>query len=232
MKKLAFPLAAAVAAAGLCLALWAIFYRAPIQVSPVVAQSLFFNQKIFYWHVPHAMLLFVAVFVCGIASAGYLKHRRGSWDDVAMAAGELSVLLGAIVLITGSIWGRAAWNVWWQWELRLTTSLLLWLIMVGYVIVRRFGGPGSERLAAGLAVFGMIDVPLIYFSVKIQEALHPPPNVIPSLDPAMKGAFWGSFAAIAIVYGLLLVARAKVARTERELGEVRDRALDAGVLEE
>jgi heme exporter protein C len=225
MKRVAYLVAAVAAALGLVWTIWSIFYRTPLE------QELFFNQKIFYYHVPFALLLFASVFVCGIASAGYLKNRKGSWDDVALAAGELSVLFGAVVLITGSIWGRAAWGVWWQWDMRLTTSLLLWLIMVGYVLVRRFGGPGSERLAAGLAVFGMVDVPLIYFSVAIWRTVHPKAEVVKTLDPAMKPTFWLSFLTIALVLTLLLLLRVALARGERELRETRERGLDAGILE-
>jgi heme exporter protein C len=225
MKPLPLALAAA-AAAGLVWTLWNVFYGTPLD------ELLFFNQKIFYYHVPHAMLLFVAVFVCGIASAGYLKNRKGSWDDVAVAAGELSALFGAIVLLTGSIWGKAAWGKWWVWDMRLTTSLLLWLIMVGYVIVRRFGGAGAERLAAGLAVFGMIDVPLIYFSVKIWNTLHPKAEVVSSLDPAMKPTYWLSFLTIAAIFTLLLLLRVQAARTERQLRELREQAIDADLLDE
>jgi heme exporter protein C len=225
MKRAAYLVVAALAAFGLSWTLWSVFYRTPLE------QELFFNQKIFYYHVPHAMLMFALVFICGIASGGYLKNRKGSWDDVALAAGELTVLYGAIVLVTGSVWGRAAWGVWWQWDMRLTTSLLLWLIMLGYVLVRRFAGPGSERLAAGLAVFGMIDVPLIYFSVKIWRTVHPKAEVVSTLDPAMKPTFWLSFLTIATVLGLLLVLRVYMARGERNLREVRERALDAGLLD-
>jgi heme exporter protein C len=225
MKRAAYLFAAVAASAGLCWTIWNIFYGTPLE------QELFFNQKIFYYHVPFALLLFAAVFVCGIASAGYLKNRKGAWDDVALAAGELSVLFGAVVLLTGSIWGRAAWGVWWQWDMRLTTSLLLWLIMVGYVLVRRFGGAGSERLAAGLAVFGMVDVPLIYFSVAIWRTVHPKAEVVQSLDPEMKPTFWLSFLTIALVLTLLLLLRVALARGERELREARERGLDAGILE-
>jgi heme exporter protein C len=225
MKRAAYLVAAVGAALGLCWTVWNIFYGTPLE------QELFFNQKIFYYHVPFALLLFASVFVCGIASAGYLKNRKGSWDDVALAAGELSVLFGAVVLLTGSIWGRAAWGVWWQWDMRLTTSLLLWLIMVGYVLVRRFGGAGSERLAAGLAVFGMVDVPLIYFSVAIWRTVHPKAEVVKTLDPAMKPTFWLSFLTIALVLTILLVLRVALARGERELRDARERALDAGILE-
>jgi len=225
MKRTAFLVAAALVAVGLAWTIRSIFYRTPLDI------ALFFNQKIFYYHVPHAMLLFGVVFVCGIASAGYLKNRKGSWDDVALAAGEVSVVYGAIVLVTGSIWGRAAWGVWWVWDMRLTTSLLLWLVMVGYVIVRRFGGHGAERLAAGLAVFGMVDIPLIYFSVKIWNTLHPKAEVVSSLGAGMRGTYWLSVATIAGLCTLLMIARVGVARGERTLRELRERALDAGILE-
>jgi heme exporter protein C len=225
MKRAIYLAAAGLVAFLLCWTLWSVFYRTPLD------ENLYFNQKIFYYHVPHAMLLFGVVFVCGIASAGYLKNRKGSWDDVALAAGEVSVVYGAIVLASGSIWGKAAWGVWWVWDMRLTTSLLLWLVMVGYVIVRRFGGPGSERLAAGLAVFGMVDIPLIYFSVKIWNTLHPKAEVVSTLGAGMRGTYWLSFLAIAGVCTLVMIARVAVARGERQLRELREGALDAGLLD-
>jgi heme exporter protein C len=176
------------------------------------------------------MVLFVSVIVCGIASVLYVRRRDGKYDDLAAAAGELSVLFGAAVLVTGSIWGKAAWNVWWQWDARLTTSLLLWMVMVGYVLVRKYGGPGSERLAAGLAIFGMVDVPLIYFSVKIWRTLHPPTSVVPGLEGAMLRTWAVSVLLFLVFYVLLLTARTGLARAERRLHEARERGLDAGVL--
>jgi len=229
MKRLSDPLfllGTAAVAFGLVWTLRGVLWGTPLDF------LLYFFQKIFYWHVPHAILLFVAVFVCGIASAGYLKNRKGGWDDVALAAGEISAFYGAIVLLTGSMWGHAAWDKWWVWDMRLTTSLLLWLIMVGYVIVRRFGGAGSERLAAGLAVFGMVDVPLIYFSVKIWNTLHPPANVVANTDSAMKPTFYFSLLTFAVFFMLLLLARVQSARAERELRELREAGLDAGLLED
>ncbi|HTM19683.1 MAG TPA: cytochrome c biogenesis protein CcsA, partial [Kofleriaceae bacterium] len=166
------------------LTLYLIFHWAPID------QKLLFSQKIFYWHVPNAMMLFATVFVCGIASILYLRKRKPEWDDVAGAAGALGVMLGAITLVSGSIWGRAAWGVWWQWDQRLTTSLLLWMLMVGYVLVRTYGGAGSERLAAGLAIFAMADVPLIYLSVFIWKTVHPKASVVPTLGAHMRVTFW------------------------------------------
>ncbi len=230
MKRFLVPLFALATAAGLAGTLYMIFYVTPLE------KTLFFNQKIFYWHVPNWFVLFTTVFVCGVASAGYLKNRNPKWDDVARAAGELAVLFGAIGLVTGSIWGKAAWGHWWKWELRLTTSLILWLTMVGYVLVRRFGGAGSERLAAGLAVFGVVNVPLVYFAVKLadalqQESAHPKAQVVSALTSSMKTTFQLSILTFFAFYALLMLVRTSAIRDERRLRDLRERGLDAGILE-
>ncbi len=141
------------------------------------------------------------------------------------------MLFGAIVLVTGSIWGKAAWETWWQWDARLTSSLILWLIMVAYVIVRKYAGHGGERLAAGLGVFSMVNVPLVYFSVRIWRTLHPKTSVVPSLDPAMRAAFWLSVLTFTIFSVLLVIARVGQVRVLRRLREAREAALDAGLIE-
>lgn len=216
------PLFGALAAIGLVTTIWGVFVRTPME------RSLFYSQKIFYYHVPHAFMLFLAVFVAGVASLGVLKRRESSWDDVAVSSAELASLFGAIVLATGMIWARPAWGHWWIWEPRLVTSLVLWLIMVGYVLLRRFAGPGSERLAAGLAVFGMVDVPLIYFGVKQGDA-HPQANVVQTLDTSMRLTFWGAVLTFFFLFLALLLYRVQSARAEREVRELRERALDAGL---
>jgi heme exporter protein C len=226
MKRYLVPALAALVALGLAWSVYNIFYVAYLEPT-----QLYWNQKILYFHVPFAFMLFAAVFTCGIPAAIYLKTRDPRYDDVAVAAAELAVMFGAIVLITGSVWGRAAWGVWWQWEMRLTTSLLLWLIMVGYVLVRRFGGAGAERLSAGLAVFAMADVPLVYFSVKFFNFLHPPAQVASSLTGTMKTTFRISSLTIIGLFVLLLVARVSQARGARQLRALRERGLDAGILE-
>ena len=218
------------AMAAVCAALFAytqylIFYVAPLD------RLLLFSQKIFNYPVPCAFMLFIAVITCGVASLFYLKRREGRFDDVAVAAGELSVLLGAIVLITGSIWGRAAWGVWWTWDARLTSSLRLWMSMLAYVLVRKYGGPGSERIGAGLAVFAAINIPLVYFSVRIWRTLHPKTSVVPTLSGDMRQALWLSVLLFAIFFVLLLRARVATARAERRLHEVYERGLDEGILE-
>jgi len=222
--KLFWP-ALALCAVLLPLSLYLIFHWAPVD------RELLYSQKIFYWHVPNAMMLFVAVFVCGIASIMYLRNRKPEWDDIAGAAGALGVLLGAIVLISGSIWGRAAWGVWWQWDQRLTTSLLLWMLMLGYVLVRTYGGAGSERLAAGLAIFAMADVPLIYLSVFIWKTIHPKASVVPTLAAEMRVTFWLSTLLFTVLFALLIGVRVMIGRDARRLHRVREQGLDDGILE-
>jgi heme exporter protein C len=183
-------------------------------------------QKIFYYHVPSAMMMFLSAFVCGVASAVYLFKRDVVADRLASAAGELTVVFGLIVLVTGPLWARKAWGVWWQWDARLTSALLLWMIFVAYLLVRKYGGPGSEKLGAAMALFGMANVPFVYISVNIWRTLHPRTSVLPSLPKPMMGPF--AFAAVAFLLlyvGLLASrtwlesARADVERLYRELGD-------------
>jgi heme exporter protein C len=196
-----------------------------------LAYELYINQKIFFYHAPLSWVMFTAVIVSGVASIGYLKTRKPGWDDVAAAAGELVVVFGAIALSTGPIWGKAAWGVWWVWDARLTSSLLLWMIFVAYALIRRYGGAGSERLAAGLALFGAADVPLVYFAVNFWKTQHPTNAVVPALGPGMKGAFWLSALAMHCLFVLFLVARSSVRAGERRLHAAHDLALDAGLVE-
>jgi heme exporter protein C len=224
MKRLLAPIFAALAAVGLAVTIWGVFVVTPME------QNLFYSQKIFYYHVPNAFMLFLAVGVCGVSSIVYLKNRSPRWDDLGLASGELAVLFGAIVLVTGSIWARAAWSTWWVWEPRLVTSLLLWLIMVGYVLVRRFAGTGSERIAAGLAVFGTVAIPLIYKGVSAGDR-HPQAQVVQTLDVDMRLTFWLSVLTFFFLYLALLLTRLQQVRVEREVRDIHDRALDAGILE-
>ena len=188
-----------------------LFAAAPLVVAGApFEQTMGLVQKIFYYHVPSAMLMFVSALVCGIASAAYLFRRSAAADRVAVAAGELVVLFGLIVLVTGPLWARKAWGVWWEWDARLTSSLLLWMMFVAYLLVRRFGGPGSEKLAGAMALFGMANVPFVYVSVNYWRTLHPKTSVVMTLVPGMRGAFWFCVAAFAILYVLLLTLRKRL----------------------
>jgi heme exporter protein C len=261
MKKHAAPLLTGLAAAGIAVSIYLIFYQAPLQFGltgdgKLNGSSLFFNQKIFYFHTAHAMLLIVAVVVAGVSSILFLLSRgstwdasetpqswwralvrfllsRGSmWDDLASASVDVSVAFGAIALVTGSIWAKAAWDVWWQWEPRLTITLLLWLILVGYVLVRRFAGPSADRVAAGMAIFGGASSYFVY--TMVGQDSHPASGangVVATLGPGMRGAFWLSVVSFLCWYLALVINRVQSTRAERELRELRERGLDLGVLQ-
>ena len=174
-------------------------------------------QKIFYFHVPVAWMMFLATFTCGFASVSYLSKGRARSDRIAEAAAELAVLFGLIVLITGPIWARKAWGFWWQWDARLTSTLVLWLVFSAYLLLRRFGGPGTEKLAAGVAVFGMVNVPFIYWSVNVWRTMHPKTTVVPTLGPEMRFPLYWCAVAFLLLYVALLQVRVRLAEQEDAL---------------
>jgi heme exporter protein C len=173
--------------------------------------------KIFFYHVPSAMVTFLAAFVCGVSSALYLFQNRAAADRLAVAAAELTVVFGLIVLVTGPLWARKAWGVWWQWDARLTSTLLMWMIFVAYLLVRRFGGPGAEKLSSALALFGMANVPFVYWSVNVWRTVHPTTNVVMTLQPGMRGPFWFCAFAFLGLYVLMLSLRVRLETRRAEL---------------
>ena len=174
-------------------------------------------QKIFYFHVPSWMVMFSSAFVCGIGSAIYLFRRKAAADRVAVSAAELTVLFGLIGLVTGPLWARRAWGVWWQWDARLTTALILWMVFVAYLLVRKYGGPGSDKLAAAMGLFGMAIVPFVYWSVNVWRTVHPTTNVVPTLGPGMRGAFWWCTGAFLLLYVTVLVVRTRLEAQRADL---------------
>lgn len=195
----------------LVLAAALLFSGAPVLVAQAPYEATMgLVQKVFYYHVPSAMVMFLSAFVCGIASAIFLFGKKPRADRLAVAAAELTVVFGLIVLVTGPLWARKAWGVWWQWDARLTSTLLMWMIFVAYLLVRRFGGPGSEKLSAAMAVFGMANVPFVYVSVNIWRTIHPTTRVVPTLSPGMRGPFWFCVLSFVLLYGLLLLMRARL----------------------
>jgi heme exporter protein C len=229
MKRALFAAGLVACAVLFPLSLHYVFFRAALQTGG--NPPLYFNQKIFYWHVPNATLLFAGVIVSGVASALYLRRRAARLDDWAQAGADLAVLFGLVMLVTGSLWAKPAWGHWWVWDARLTSSLILWLTMLGYALTRRYGGAGSERLAAGLAIFATINIPLVYLSTTIWRTFHPPKDVVPGLEGDMARAFLLSWLVFAVFFILVLVVRHGLIRSERALSEARERALDAGLIE-
>jgi heme exporter protein C len=172
-------------------------------------------EKILYLHIPVAIDTFVACALAFVASVGFLWQRRMFWDDLAFAASKVAVLLCTIVLVTGMIWGKAAWGMWWTWSPRLTFSLMLWLLYVIYLVVRS-SIVCPERRAMVAAIYGFIaflDVPLVYLSSRLMpEDKHPANFVLPE---GMRATFGMWFLSVTLATALLIVMRCRLARQQR-----------------
>lgn len=176
-------------------------------------------QKIFYFHVPLAWIMMLYGIVCGIAAAVQLRRQSRRAEAIAIAAGEMVIVAGLGVLITGPIWGHASWGKAWTWDARQITTGLLWLVFVAYVLVRRYGAAGSERLAAALAIFGAVDVPIIYYAVKIWKTTHPSNDVVGTLPPEMWAALWPALGALLATATALVAVRARQELMEMDLDD-------------
>jgi heme exporter protein C len=202
----------------------ALFACAPFVIANAPFESTMgLIQKIFYFHVPAWWMMFTAVFICGVAGAIFVFRKNPAADRVTVTAAELAVFFGLIGLVTGPLWSRKAWGVWWQWDARLTSALLLELIFVGYLLVRKYGGPGSEKLSAAMALFGMATVPFVYKSVDWWRTIHPQTSVVPSLAEYSRGmlvAIMFSTIAFLFLFTLLFAVRLRLERRRADLDEL------------
>jgi heme exporter protein C len=184
--------------------------------------------RIIFYHVPSASVAFLFFAISLAGSIGFLAFRRNlpdraqAADALALAGAEVGVVFCTVVLITGPIWGRRAWGIWWTWDARLTTTLVLWLIYVSYLLLRRFvAGPQMQTLAAVLGIFGALDVPIVYMSNRWWRTQHPAPVFGGSegsgMAPAMVSALmWNMMAWLA--WGLLILwLRYRVERGQQKI---------------
>lgn len=189
-------------------------------------KTLGISQKIFYLHVPCAWAAALAFLVNFIGSLGYLIKSELKWDRAASSSAEIGVVFGAITLLTGSIWARFAWGVWWTWDIRLTTTLILWLAYLGYLLVRSMAeGERRRRFSAVIGIAAFADVPLVFLSIRWWRSIHP--AVITrsglSLSPGMKLAFFVSLFAVTMLYLCLMMLRVKLERMEDTLDSMREK---------
>ena len=207
-------------AGGLALAFcqWLIFVYAPVE------STMRLPQKIFYLHLPLAWWGLFSFFVTFVASIAYLRTRKFHWDALAGAAAEVGVVLAALALVTGSIWARSAWGVWWTWDARLTTTLVMCFVYAGYLIIRTMDIQPARRsqIAAVVGIVAFLDVPLVFFSARLWSYIHPPSI---SLEPEMKLTVIACVASFALLWAGLTAFRWKLACDGRRLDMLAEERL-------
>ena len=181
-------------------------------------------QRIFYFHVPLAWISFLAFFVTFVFSILYLCKREMKWDDIACASAEIGVVFTTLVLITGPVWAKPAWGIWWTWDARLTTSLVLWLIYVSYLLVRSFATEPARgaRLSAVIGIVGFIDVPIVFLTVNLWRTQHPTLIIFEGgLTPPMLMVLLVCIAAFTVLYVLLLIQSANLKSMESDVKRLK-----------
>lgn len=198
--------------------LYLIFFYAPTDA------NLGLSQRIFYFHVPIAIFSLVSIFVVAGASAAHLISKSSGTDAAAYASAEVGLLFCTMAIVTGAIWGKPVWGVWWTWDPKLTLTLVLWFIYVSYVMLRAFGPKGSQgaRYGAVLALMGAIDAPIIYYAAELWRSTHPSLIIGPAaepdaLDPRMLATVLVSLSAFMALFVYLIVERQDLRRAETDV---------------
>ena len=189
-------------------------------------------QRIFYFHVPSAWIAFLAFGVVFVASIQWLRTRDMKWDTVAVSATEVGVAFCTVALITGAIWAKPTWGTWWDWDPRLTTTLVLWLIYVSYIMLRSMVENPARRasLAAVVGIVGFVDVPIVFFSIRLWRTIHP---VVITTDNtgmpvSMLVTLLVSLAAFTLLFVHILQVRLTLEQQRLEVHRLRDQILYEG----
>jgi heme exporter protein C len=212
-----------VSAALMALTLWLIFLWVPTETNQGAVQ------RILYFHVPVAWGSMMAIFVVAGASFAYLWKKNEKWDRLAVSAAEVGVVYGALMLLSGMIWARPVWAVWWTGEAKLTTALILFFIYVAYLMFRAYFPPGTQRqrLSAIIGLIGAIDTPIIYFAANLWSQAHPPLVTGPAADEASAlGSDLGivllvSTLAFTFLFIFMVQHRYKIRSAEDDLVEIK-----------
>ncbi len=212
-----------VSAALMALTLWLIFFWVPTETNQGAVQ------RILYFHVPVAWGSMIAIFVVAGASFAYLWKKNEKWDRLAVSAAEVGVVYGALMLLSGMIWARPVWAVWWTGEAKLTTALILFFIYVAYLMFRAYFPPGTQRqrLSAIIGLIGAIDTPIIYFAANLWSQAHPPLVTGPAADEeSALGSDLGtvllvSTLAFTFLFIFMVQHRYKIRSAEDDLVEIK-----------
>jgi heme exporter protein C len=200
-------------------ALYMVFIYVPTEKNSGIVQ------RIFYFHVPVAWVGFLAFFVTFIASIGYLLKRTTKWDALACASAEIGVIFTTLVLITGPIWAKPAWGIWWTWDARLTTSLVLWVIYLGYLLVRSLATDPDRgaRYCAVIGIVGFIDVPIVFITVNLWRTQHPTTIVFEGgITTSMLMTLLVCLASFTVLYVILLIQSSSLKILENEVKHLKN----------
>ncbi len=195
---------------GLAFCQWLIFVYAPTEATLGLAQ------KIFYLHLPMAWWGLFSFFVTALASVAFLLGKGSRFDVLAGASAEIGLLFACLALLTGSFWAKASWGVWWTWDARLSTTLIMCFVYAGYLLVRQMDWPAARRakIAAVIGIVAFLDVPLVYFSARLWSYVHPS-NV--TLEPEMRLTLFTCVAVFAFFWASLLAFRYSLGMAEEQL---------------
>ncbi len=190
--------------------LYLIFIWVPTEINQGIAQ------RIFYFHVPIAWLGMISIIIVAITSFIHLITRNEKWDNLAYSSAELGIIFASLILITGSIWAKPIWGVWWTWDPKLTTTLILWFFYLGYLMIRSYSQAGiqSKQYSSVIALIGAIDAPIIYMASVWWRSAHPSPNIPMDLDNKMLITFLISLISFTILYIYILNKRYNLKKME------------------
>ncbi len=183
-------------------------------------------QRIFYLHVPLAWIGFLAFFVVFVCSILYITKRNVKWDTIASASAEVGVVFTSLVLITGSVWAKAAWGIWWAWDARLTATLVLWFTYMAYLLVRQYVSEDSQRarLSAVIGIVGFIDVPIVMLAVMLWRTQHPGVIIFEGgLVPSMLFTLIVCICAFTVLYSILVIQSTRLKNLEADIRDAKNR---------
>lgn len=197
------------------IALWFAFAYAPLEIKMGAVQ------KIFYFHVSAAWIGFFAFFVTFLMSIMLLLTKNYLYDDIAEASAGVGVIFCTIVIVTGPLWAKPTWGVYWTWDPRLTSTLILWFVYISYIMLRKFIDDPDKRskFSAALGIVGFIDVPIVFLSIRWWRTIHP--NVVQpgggGLHPDMRTAMFVCLGAFTVLYICMMIKKIRLIRLERRV---------------
>lgn len=211
-----------IAVALVFLGAWMAFFYAPTE------RIMGFVQKIFYFHVPSAWAMLLSTPLLAVGSVAYLITRQDRFDRLADAGVELAILFGFMAIVSGPLWGRKAWGVFWVWDVRLTSTLVMVMTLVACKIVRSYAGPQAKSISAGLSVLAVLNAVFVWYAVDIWSGTHPP-KLVQKLDARMGQTLWVCVLAFTVTYAALLWSRLRLGALETAVERLHMKATEAGL---